>query len=446
VIRLGFYLKRHYRHHIIYQQYRCRLDHHRHQRRRSVAVSTSYYELKTMIRVSHLGDNYHRGNVIKSRNKREEFQPISRAKADRLPRGRRGQHNGLLYDPRYVGFHPDRWEFVVRANESARFELESLVGAQATVVDIQRSPATTDSKLIDITTFAIKEHNLVRTGDGVGGMVGIGDHLGYDGGIHPFVMKNPHLRGQLVNDLHHVAGVQFETHFGGRDVGWEDMLQCQNDLWPYPKPKSARCWDASENLGNSCHTDRDNARSFAVWLRLKSDDVVGGWWFLFPKHGVAVELAHGTWMSWDGREQPHCSAVPQVKDDDKLLSLFASLPNNLCSVFEREQACGDVIKKRMEQDSDGPWSGSRGIFLQLHVGIRVMLRWVPDAPEHLSKRGKRRYGQSHFRWLACRVVALDHNKCTVEVREVKSPYWVHPVLSSIQVFNSLVIGEFVSGS
>ena len=179
---------------------------------------------------------------------------------------------------------------------------------------------------------------------------------------------------------------------------------------------------------------------------IKSDDVVGGWWFLFPKHGVAVELAHGTWMSWDGREQPHCTAVPQVEDNDKLLSLFASLPNNLCSVFEREQACGDVIKKRMEQDTDGPWLGSHGIFLQLHVGIRVMLRWVPDAPEHLSKRGKRRYGQSYFRWLACRVVALDHNKCTVEVREVKSPYWVHPVLSSSQVFNSLVIGEFVSVS
>ena len=27
-------------------------------------------------------------------------------------------------------------------------------------------------------------------------------------------------------------------HFGGRNVGWED------DLWPNPKPKTARCWDA----------------------------------------------------------------------------------------------------------------------------------------------------------------------------------------------------------
>ena len=46
--------------------------------------------------VPHLGDNYHRGNVIKLMNKRDVvFQPISKAKADQLPRGRRGQHKGL---------------------------------------------------------------------------------------------------------------------------------------------------------------------------------------------------------------------------------------------------------------------------------------------------------------------------------------------------------------
>jgi hypothetical protein len=272
-------------------------------------------------------------------------------------------------------------------------------------------------------------------------MVGIGDGLGYDGDIHRFVMKNELLRGKLVWDLHYVASMQFAKHFGGRNVGWEDMLQCQYDLWPNPKPKSARCWDASENLGNSCHTDRDNARSFAVWLRLKTDIVVGGWWFLFPKNGVAVELAHGTWMSWDGREQPHCSSVPCITKDDQLLSLFASLPNNICSVFEREQACGDAIKARQAQDTDGPWSGSKGIIIHLHIGIHVMLWWVPDAPEQLSKSGKRRWGQAHFRWLACKVVALDYTKSTVQVKEVVSPYWVHPQLSSYEVYNSLVIGH-----
>ena len=58
-----------------------------------------------------------------------------------------------------------------------------------------------------------------------------------------------------------------------------------------------------------------------------------GWWFLFLEHGVAVALAHGMWISWDGRSQPHCSAVPCVPKGDRLLSLFASLPANLCSVL-----------------------------------------------------------------------------------------------------------------
>ena len=68
-------------------------------------------------------------------------------------------------------------------------------------VDIQRSPATTDAELVDITTFEIEEHELVRKDDGVGGMVGIGDHLAYDGKMHLFVMKNEQKRG-LAHWLH----------------------------------------------------------------------------------------------------------------------------------------------------------------------------------------------------------------------------------------------------
>ena len=66
-----------------------------------------------------------------------------------------------------------------------------------------------------------------------------------------------------------------------------------------------------------------------------------------------MQLAHGTWMYWDGREQPHCSAVPCVPKDDRLLSLFvfAHVPSKLCSVFEREQVCGDAIMARQEQEN-----------------------------------------------------------------------------------------------
>ena len=151
-------------------------------------------DLDTMlvIKVPHLGDNYHCGNVIKLRTKHGVvFQPISRAKADQLPRGRAWAAQRTSIPSRIWWLSSYRWDVVVRANQSARFELESVVGAPPTIVDIQCTPyTTTDSKLLDITTLAIMGHNMVRTDDGVGGMVGIGDRLGYDGDIHPFVMKN----------------------------------------------------------------------------------------------------------------------------------------------------------------------------------------------------------------------------------------------------------------
>lgn len=398
--------------------------------------------------VAHLGDDFHRGNVIVTKKKHSTtFRPIAREAADRLARGRRGQRNGLVYHAGYEGFDPDSWQVVVKANESVRLELAPLVdGAPPTIVDIQRSPATTDAELFDITTFAIEEHELVRKDDGVGGMVGIGDHLAYDGQMHPFVMKNEQKRGALAHKLHS-ASAQFAKHFSGRGVGWEEMLELQAERWPKPTPKGAKCWDASQDLGNACHTDRDGARSFAVWLRAQPDGCECAWYFLFPEHGVAVVLAHGTWMSWDGRVQPHCSAVPCVPEGDRLLSLFASLPANLCSVFEREQACGGAIAARQARDADPAYhrtvgSGSAGVFLQLDVGTPVMLRWVPEVPAGLGRMGKRRWGQSHFRWVACKVVALDRVRWTVEVREVASPYWVHPRLSASEVYNRLVVGHY----
>ena len=161
-------------------------------------------------------------------------------------------------------------------------------GAPPTVVDIQRTPETTNARLFEITAFAIDEHELVRKDDGVGGMVGIGDHLGYDGEMHPFVMKDEQKRGLLAHRLH-FASEQFSAHFAGRSVGWEEMLLEQAELWPNPKPRGEKCWDASLDLGNACHTDRDGARSFAVWLRAKPDGRACGWYFLFPNCAIHLK-------------------------------------------------------------------------------------------------------------------------------------------------------------
>jgi hypothetical protein len=125
-------------------------------------------------------------------------------------------------------------------------------------------------------------------------------------------MKQEQLRGKLAHELN-FATEQFAAHFAGREVGWEEMLEKQAEALAQPQTKIGPLLGRICGLlGNSCHTDRDGARSFAVRLRAKPDGCECGWWLLFPEHGVAVALAHGTWISWDGRSQPHCSSVPSA--------------------------------------------------------------------------------------------------------------------------------------
>ena len=137
----------------------------------------------------------------------------------------------------------------------------------------------------------------------------------------------------------------------------------------------------------------------------------------------------------------HCTAVPQVAEGDKLLSLFASLPDNLCSVFQREQLCGEALSVRMTPGVKG--GGAEELFSHLKLGAKVMLRWVPEAPEHIvKKKGKRKWGSKHFRWLRCKVVSICEESGTVDVREVASPKWVHAGLTPQQLWNCLVIGHY----
>ena len=154
----------------------------------------------------------------------------------------------------------------------------------------------------------------------------------------------------------------------------------------------------------------------------------------------ACSARHGTWISWDGRVAEHCTAVPQVAEGDLLLSLFASLPDNLCTVFEREQACGNIIAARMTRGQHG--GGAEELFSQLKLKATVSLRWVPPPPPHLSQAARRAWGKRYFRWLRCKVVALDEESGTVDVREVASPYWVHGGLNSQELWNRLVVGHY----
>ena len=156
-------------------------------------------------------------------------------------------------------------------------------------------------------------------------------------------------------------------------------------------------------------------------------------------HGVAIELTHGTWISWHGKLLKHCSAVPRVAEGDALLSLFASLPADACNVFAREQACGNEIAKRMSRGVKG--SGAEGLYSELRLGLKVMLRWVPPCPVNKSKKGKRKWGAAKFRWVKCRVVGMDEERGTADLREMHT-WYVHADLHAGDLWNRMVIGHY----
>ena len=92
--------------------------------------------------------------------------------------------------------------------------------------------------------------------------------------------------------------------------------------------------DISVDLANASHFDvNDATQGFSIW----TEDVPGGtknWYFVLPNvygrrpnnwdgspgdmfHGVAIKLAHGVLISWDGRVIRHCTSMMERTDETK---------------------------------------------------------------------------------------------------------------------------------
>ena len=188
----------------------------------------------------------------------------------------------------------------------------------------------------------------------------------------------------------------------------------------------------SFDLSNSMHVDPwDGRRSYAVWLSRLGYAGLGQsshWWLLFPRHGLAVALVHGTYVSWDGRVQHHCTAVPQVAPGDRLLSLFCTLPADCMKANERALMGVEALRE------GGP------VFARLAVGMLVMFRQVDpkraSAPQPESKAAKRAWGKAHFRFVRSSVVDLTDTHATLRVESSG----VCKVLAKCEVNNIVVVG------
>jgi len=284
----------------------------------------------------HLGKKYHYGNKYKGKF-------ISHEKAALLKKFLRNQVPSLLYDQSVKGFDPTKWSVCIHSTENARLYLVPYHGygnAYSNLVHVHRSKNEDENDFLYHTTSnLINERNPVRITDGwngVGIMVGIGEHLSRDGQHTDFVVR-PKFR-TIWNNAEEKrtmseCGDIFEAQFKNKFVGYKEMIGHQKLLWPNNCPSRVtdvpRCWNASKNLGNELHNDCDADRSFAVWINKNKGEISKSWYLLFPEWDVAIELCNGTWISWNGKSCGHCTAVPDLDVGDELLALFCSIPMNL---------------------------------------------------------------------------------------------------------------------
>jgi len=224
----------------------------------------------------HLGCNYPRGNKYKGKFISQEHA----ASLDKFPRN---QVPSLLYDQSDKGFDPTKWRFHINTTQDARLFLQPLHGdgdAYSNLVHVHRSNNKIENNFLHNTiSKLIEERNPVRTTNGwngVGIMVGIGEHLNRNGHHTDFVLR-PKFRTMWSNEEEKMTmskcGGIFEAQFKDKSVGYKEMIEHQKRLWPNNCPSRVtdipRCWNASKNLGNELHNDGDADRSFAVWTNEK---------------------------------------------------------------------------------------------------------------------------------------------------------------------------------
>ena len=149
--------------------------------------------------------DYPRGNSYKG-------ETISHEKAIEIEattkRGKRGQITSLLYDEKKEGFYPRQWMTHVGKDSDIRIKLmpsddSKTDGREGHLLSVHRSHNIEQNKyLFNATSGLVDTHPRVRDGkqwDGVGGMIGVGQHINYGGELTDFVIK-PEERTQSIID------------------------------------------------------------------------------------------------------------------------------------------------------------------------------------------------------------------------------------------------------
>jgi hypothetical protein len=102
--------------------------------------------------------------------------------------------------------------------------------------------------------------------------------------------------------------------------------------------KFAHTMEISHNLENASHYDAGDAGyGFSIWLQKEPHLPSRHWYFILPNatikgsRGVAIQLSHGTMISWNGAELKHCTMMPSPALSDSYFGCFMGPKQKFCN-------------------------------------------------------------------------------------------------------------------
>jgi hypothetical protein len=364
---------------------------------------------------------YEYGNARLAASSLDETRvAICREVAAEIPLGRRQNRKGLLYDSSISGFEPASWPHVITTPTTGvgmRYLMLEREGETPSMLYVGYD-ARAPLRIVTHIDNLVAMHEGCRGGDPmVGTMVGFGRHLRRDGHLANFVTNGVDRDRERVFVAHKmgVLGDVFNQHFVGRGVAYEDMLEMQHHLHQSDvSSKHGLYWAGAKNLGNAAHIDHDASRTYALWVARHGNSTQSrSWWFLLPRHGVAIEIFHGTYISWDARHVEHCTAVPHIYKGDAFLSVACMLPTAAMHVLERGFVARETLRQRSQPCA--ACSSHVSIFEQLEVGTHVLYRWTPELPVgSMSKRALIRHGKKNVRWVEGKVLRKTNSHVVIK--------------------------------
>jgi hypothetical protein len=394
----------------------------------------------SMINVHHLGKNRMLPNTFNCKH-------ITKSKASQLMKTYSVNRPTpyFLYDSNYDGFNIDGWQHVVKKDDAPKYyilqqEDKSVLG-KGSMVYTGRVEGNNLQSIFDATKLSSEYLTKVCTETGLGEMSAYTVNNKFGQQTQAAMHAKTSIKQQIKSKFFTILGKCkkiFNEQFGGKHVGYEQLQQQLREVF-VDCNNAPMCYITSKNLSNSEHLDtKDYSRSYAFWV---TEHDYEGAYLLFPQWGLAIELCHGRYISWNGKECAHCTSVPNKSDigvPTDIYSLFTALPKDIYNESVKKAKFDKVIETR----HTGGVEMCNTFFESLRVGMTVQYKVLPPSKvKYLNDKSttnnkRKKITKQYHYYQRNKIMKIMGDRIIILKRDFEEGNWI---LTKQQVCNRLAI-------